>query len=97
MEDSHGERTIWRGRACLRLPVPTCLPACLPVCVVGFAERLHATDKAACAVVSSVPGTHKSNLRGPASLYSYDEHQDLVYQENCKAGDVMIFTEALTQ
>eukprot|EP01043_Picozoa_sp_COSAG02_P043427 COSAG02_NODE_3781_length_6236_cov_12.839661_7_plen_94_part_00 len=93
MEDSHGERTIWRDRACLRLPVPTYLPAC----VVCFAERLHATDYAACAVVSSVPGTHKSNLRGPASLYSYDEHQDLVYQENCKAGDVMIFTEALTQ
>jgi len=48
-------------------------------------------------VTSSVPGTHKSNLRGPASLYSYDEHQDLVYQEDCKAGDVVIFTEALTQ
>ena len=39
-----------------------------------------------------VPGTHKSNLRGPPELYSYDEHQDLVYQEDCKAGDVVIFT-----
>ena len=34
-----------------------------------------------------VPGTHKSNLRGPPSLYTYEEHQDLVHQEVCKAGD----------
>ena len=60
--------------------------------MVGFG-----TNETVCAVTSSVPGTHKSNLRGLASLYSYDEHQDLVYQEDCKAGDVVIFTEALTQ
>ena len=34
-----------------------------------------------------MPGTHKSNLRGPPSLYTYEEHQDLVHQEVCKAGD----------
>ena len=43
-----------------------------------------------------VPGSHKSNLRGPASLYSFDAHSDLVGQESTAAGDVIIFTEALT-
>jgi hypothetical protein len=70
--------------------------ACVRACVRAWFWQETSRDRlneTCCAVASSVPGTHKSNLRGPASLYSYGEHQDLVFQEDCKAGDVMIFTE----
>ena len=43
-----------------------------------------------------VPGTHKSNLRGPQELYSHESHKDLVRQEPTSSGDCIIFTEALT-
>jgi hypothetical protein len=41
-------------------------------------------------------GTHKSNLRGPAQLYSHKSHRDLIKQEPTSSGDCIIFTEALT-
>ena len=34
-----------------------------------------------------VPGTHKSNLRGPDGLYSFESHGHLIKQEETKAGD----------
>jgi hypothetical protein len=34
-----------------------------------------------------VPGTHKSNVRGPAGLYNFESHGHLVKQEETKAGD----------
>lgn len=115
MADSFGERAIRRAP-----------PAGMPWFLASGAT-LRSTNESCCAVTPSVPGSHKSNLHGPTSLYSYDEHQDLVYQEvrmlhwkmtfmsfplplissskppesplgqDCKAGDVVIFTEALTQ
>jgi hypothetical protein len=35
-------------------------------------------------------GTHKSNTRGPAELYSLEAHQELVHQEPYAAGDAVI-------
>jgi hypothetical protein len=43
-----------------------------------------------------VPGSHKSNLGGPPGLYHFESDQDLVSQEVCHAGDVIIFTESLS-
>ena len=43
-----------------------------------------------------VPGSHKSNLPGPQGLYHFRDHQDLVVQETCKAGDCIVFSESLT-
>jgi ectoine hydroxylase-related dioxygenase (phytanoyl-CoA dioxygenase family) len=43
-----------------------------------------------------VPGSHKANLPAPRSLRLYEEHQQVVTQIAAKAGDVVIFTEALT-
>eukprot|EP01052_Picozoa_sp_SAG31_P025858 SAG31_NODE_2296_length_5987_cov_13.607677_5_plen_307_part_00 len=43
-----------------------------------------------------VPGSHKSNLAGPSGLYHFQTDQDLVTQEVCRSGDVIIFTESLS-
>jgi ectoine hydroxylase-related dioxygenase (phytanoyl-CoA dioxygenase family) len=43
-----------------------------------------------------IPGSHKSNLPCPPKMRLCDEHAEFVKQVVCKAGDVVIFTEALT-
>ena len=43
-----------------------------------------------------VPGTHKSNVKSPESLRQHERYQEFVKQITCKAGDAIIFTEALT-
>ena len=43
-----------------------------------------------------VPGSHKGNIAPPRSLTRYEEYKDVVKQITCNAGDVIIFTEALT-
>jgi ectoine hydroxylase-related dioxygenase (phytanoyl-CoA dioxygenase family) len=43
-----------------------------------------------------VPGSHKSNYACPLELKRYEKHQENVRQVVCKAGDVAIFTEAVT-
>ena len=43
-----------------------------------------------------VPGSHKGNIAPPQSLRRYEAHKDVVKQITCNAGDVVIFTEALT-
>ena len=43
-----------------------------------------------------VPGSHKCNFALPLGLRSYEQHQEFVKQITCKAGDVVIFTEAVT-
>ena len=41
-----------------------------------------------------VPGTHKSNVASPPSLRNHTAYQEFVKQVTCKAGDVVIFSEA---
>ena len=43
-----------------------------------------------------VPCGHKSNFPLPRSLYLYEEYQEYVKEVHLEAGDVVIFTEALT-
>jgi hypothetical protein len=43
-----------------------------------------------------VPCSHKSNFPLPQSLSFYEEHQEYVQEINVEAGDVVIFTEAMT-
>ena len=43
-----------------------------------------------------VPGSHKCNFALPLELRTYEQHQEFVKQIPCKAGDVVIFTEAVT-
>ena len=43
-----------------------------------------------------VPGSHKCNFALPLGLRSYEQHQEFVKQITCKAGDAVIFTEAVT-
>jgi hypothetical protein len=43
-----------------------------------------------------IPGSHKSNYPCPPEMKRYEKHQDHVRQVVCKAGDVVIFTEAVT-
>jgi ectoine hydroxylase-related dioxygenase (phytanoyl-CoA dioxygenase family) len=43
-----------------------------------------------------VPGSHKGNFSCPPSLRRLEAYQDQIRQICCKAGDVVIFTEALT-
>ena len=41
-----------------------------------------------------IPGSHKANVRCPAEIVNWDTDQDLVFQPDAKAGDVIIFNEA---
>lgn len=43
-----------------------------------------------------IPGSHKSNYKMPAELQNYDNPHDCVFNVPVKAGDAIIFTEALT-
>ena len=43
-----------------------------------------------------IPGSHKANLPCPQSLKFYEKYQQYVMEANVKAGDAVIFTEALT-
>ena len=41
-----------------------------------------------------VPGSHKANFPLPAKIRGWEEHQEIVYNIPCKAGDMVIFNEA---
>jgi ectoine hydroxylase-related dioxygenase (phytanoyl-CoA dioxygenase family) len=43
-----------------------------------------------------VPGSHKGNYPCPQKLRRYEDYREYVKQITCKAGDVIVFTEALT-
>ncbi|MFP6590302.1 uncharacterized protein METZ01_LOCUS221691, partial [marine metagenome] len=43
-----------------------------------------------------IPGSHKGNYACPQPVRKWEAHQDVVKQVTCKAGDVVIFTEAVT-
>ena len=43
-----------------------------------------------------IPGSHKSNIACPNSIRRYQKHQQQIRQVTCKAGSVVIFTEAVT-
>ena len=43
-----------------------------------------------------IPGSHKGNLACPKGIRRYEENQEFVKQISCRAGDVIIFTEAVT-
>ena len=43
-----------------------------------------------------IPGSHKSNYPCPREMRLYQEHQEHIRQIVCNAGDVVIFTEAVT-
>jgi ectoine hydroxylase-related dioxygenase (phytanoyl-CoA dioxygenase family) len=43
-----------------------------------------------------IPGSHKGNIACPRATRRYEQHQEFVKQITCKAGDVVIFTEAVT-
>ena len=41
-----------------------------------------------------IPGSHKANFPCPEAIRTWDEHQEVVYNVPCKAGDMVIFNEA---
>ncbi|RKU26203.1 hypothetical protein C6499_13895 [Candidatus Poribacteria bacterium] len=43
-----------------------------------------------------IPGSHKSNYPCPQEMRLYQQHQEHIRQLVCEAGDVIIFTEAVT-
>lgn len=43
-----------------------------------------------------IPGSHKSNYACPPEMRRYEKYQEHIRQLTCKAGDVIIFTEAVT-
>ena len=43
-----------------------------------------------------IPGSHKGNFSCPPAMRKYERYQEFIKQVTCKAGDVVIFTEALT-
>lgn len=43
-----------------------------------------------------IPGSHKSNYPCPHEMRRYEKYQEHIRQITCKAGDVAIFTEAVT-
>lgn len=43
-----------------------------------------------------IPGSHKGNYPCPQSVKQYEAHQEFVKPITCKAGDAIIFTEAVT-
>lgn len=46
--------------------------------------------------LSLIPGSHKSNYPCPTDMKLYQKHQEHIRQVTCKAGDVVIFSEATT-
>ena len=43
-----------------------------------------------------IPGSHKGNFSCPESVKRYEQYQEFVKPITCKAGDAVIFTEAVT-
>ena len=43
-----------------------------------------------------IPGSHKSNFPCPQKMRLYEKYQEHIRQIVCKAGDVVVFTEAVT-
>lgn len=43
-----------------------------------------------------IPGSHKGNYACPPPIRKWEEHREVVRQVVCRAGDVVIFTEAVT-
>ena len=43
-----------------------------------------------------IPGSHKCNYPCPPKMRQYEKYQEHIRQITCKAGDVAIFTEAVT-
>ena len=43
-----------------------------------------------------IPGSHKGNVSCPTPIRKWEAHHDIVKHVTCKAGDVVIFTEAVT-
>lgn len=43
-----------------------------------------------------IPGSHKGNYACPLEIKQWEAHRDMVRHISCKAGDVVIFTEAVT-
>ena len=43
-----------------------------------------------------IPSSHKCNFSCPQSMKQHQKHQEHIRQITCKAGDVVIFTEAVT-
>ncbi|MAG36273.1 MAG: hypothetical protein CL878_08520, partial [Dehalococcoidia bacterium] len=43
-----------------------------------------------------IPGSHTGNIACPSEVKRYEQYQELVKPITCKAGDVVIFTEAVT-
>ena len=43
-----------------------------------------------------IPGSHKGNFACPPAMKKYEQYQEFIKQVTCKAGDAVIFTEALT-
>lgn len=41
-----------------------------------------------------IPGSHKANFPLPKKIREWEEHQNIVYNIPCKAGDLVIFNEA---
>lgn len=42
----------------------------------------------------AIPGSHKGNFRVPPGVLRYEQHQELVVNPACEAGDLLIFNEA---
>ena len=53
---------------------------------------IHPGDGGLCVI----PGSHKGNYPCPPALRRGEMHSDYIKQITCKAGDVIIFTEAVT-
>ena len=43
-----------------------------------------------------IPGSHKGNFACPPAMKKYEKYQEFIKQITCRAGDVVIFTEATT-
>jgi hypothetical protein len=41
-----------------------------------------------------IPGSHKANFPLPKEIRQWEDHQEVVYNVSCKAGDMVIFNEA---
>ena len=46
--------------------------------------------------LSLIPGSHKSNYPCPQDMRLYQKHREHIRQVTCRAGDAIIFTEAVT-
>lgn len=63
------------------------------LCVI---EYLLADEGPGDGGISAIPGSHKANLACPQEMLRWEKYQEYVTEINGKAGDAIIFTEALT-